>query len=896
MLARLWHVLRYRRLDREMDAELRHHLESLEAEHRASGLSPEAARLAARRDFGALSRAREAHREQRGLPPLETLARDVRLSLRSMRRTPVVTLAVLATLAIGIGANTAIFSVVNAILIKPLPYPEADRLVSLSLASPVMRISDLDSAPYAYFTQREHSRTLEGVGLWRTQAVNVTGRGEPERVIALRVTADILPVLGVEPLLGRYFTPVDDEPRRRPTAVLMYGYWQRRFGGNRSVVGQPVTVDGAPHDIIGVMPERFRFLDQRDVDLMTPVQLDRAQVHAGGFGWPSLARLKPDVTIEQATADMARLLPIAADSFPVMPGFTRAQLDAGEWMPVLLPLKQDVIGDAGNTLWVVMGTLGLVLLVACANVANLILVRTEGRQRELAVRAALGASWGRIARALLTESVVLGLAGGALGVAVAYAGLRVLRTLGSSSLPRMDEIAIDQPVLLFACAVSFLSALLFGLLPVVRYAKPHVSVALRSVGRASSGSRDHLRARGALVVVQVALALALLVSAGLMIRTFRELGSVDPGFTPPDAIQTLRVTTSPSSQPDPERTARRQQAILDAIAALPGVTSAAYASVLPMQPGGNDAMDLLVMEGGRMARDGELPQNRFFHLVSPGYFSTMGIRLVTGRDFTWSDFYGLRAVALISEDLATREWGSPAAALGKRLRGGSNRNIWREVIGVVGSVHNRGVREPAGGTVYLPALAAVVADQPAVVSRSVAYALRSDRAGTADLLTDVQQAVWAIDPDLPLADVRTMGDYYDDSLARTSLTLALLAIAGALALLLGIIGIYGVVSYAVSQRTREVGIRLALGASRTEIGAMFLRQGLVLTLVGVAVGLAGAVALARWMSALLFGISPFDPATYAGVSVALIAAAGLAIYVPSRRATRLDPNVALRVE
>ena len=895
MMARLWNLLRYRRLDREMDAELGHHLESLEAEHRARGLSPEEARLAARRDFGGVSRIREDHREQRGLPLLETLARDVRFSVRSMRRTPVVTLAVLATLAIGIGANTAIFTVVNAILIKPLPYPDADRLVSLSLASPVMRIDDLESAPYVYLTQRDQSRTLEGVGLWNLQAVNVTGREEPERVMALRVTADILPVLGVEPVLGRYFTAADDEPARRPTAVLMHGYWQRQFGGDPSVVGQPVTVDGAPHDVIGVMPQSFRFLDQRSVDLITTLQLNRSQVHAGGFGWPSLGRLRTGVTIEQAAADMARLLPIAADAFPIMPGFTRAQLDVGEWQPVLLPLKQDVVGDAGNTLWVVMATLGLVLVVACANVANLILVRTEGRQRELAVRAALGATWGRIARALLTESVLLGLAGGALGVAVAYVLLRVLLALGSSSLPRMEEIAIDPTVLLFACAASFLSALFFGLLPALRYARPPLSAALRSETRGSSGSREHLRARGMLVVVQVALALALLVSAGLMIRTFRELGSVDPGFTRPDTIQTMRVTISPASQSDPEVTARRQEAILENIAALPGVDSAAYASALPMQPG-NDWTDLLVMDGGRMATEGELPQNRTFHLVSPGYFATMGTPLAAGRDFTWSDVYGTRAVALISKDLAAREWGSPTAALGKLLRGGSNRSIWREVVGVVGNVHNRGVREPAGGTVYLPALAALVTGQPPAVAPSVSYVLRSDRTGTPGFVADVQRAVWAVDPELPLADVRTMGDYYGDSLARTSLTLVLLAVAGAMALLLGVIGIYAVVSYAVSQRTREVGIRLALGAQRSEIGGMFLRQGLALTLVGVAVGLAGAIGLARWMSVLLFGVSPLDPATYVSVSVAMIVAAGLATYLPSRRATHLDPIVALRDE
>jgi predicted permease len=380
-----------------------------------------------------------------------------------------------------------------------------------------------------------------------------------------------------------------------------------------------------------------------------------------------------------------------------------------------------------------------------------------------------------------------------------------------------------------------------------------------------------------------------------MIRTFRELGSVDPGFTRPDAIQTLRVTIPPSSQPDPELTVRRQEAILERIAALPGVESAAYASALPMQPG-DDWTDLLVMEGGRTSAEGDLPQNRSFHLVSPGYFATMGTSLVVGRDVSWADVYERRAVALISEDLARREWGSPTAALGKRLRGGSNRNIWREVVGVVGNVHNRGVSEPAGGTVYLPALAALVADQPAAVARSVAFVIRSDRTGTPGFLADVQRAVWAVDPELPLADVRTMGDYYGDSLARTSLTLVLLAVAGAMALLLGVIGIYGVVSYAVAQRTREVGIRLALGAQRGEIGRMFLGQALTWTAAGVTLGMVGAIGLARWMSVLLFGVSPLDPATYGAVAAVLVAAAGLASYLPTRRVTRLDPTVALRVE
>jgi predicted permease len=890
MLTRLWNLVRSRRLDRELDAELRHHLELLEVEHRSRGLSAEAARLAARRDFGALSRAREAYRDQRGVPALETLARDVRLSLRSVARTPAVTLAALATLAIGIGANTAIFSVVNGILIRPLPYPEANRLVWISHTSPVLRIDDLGSAPFLYFTQRDENRTLEGIGLWSTRAVNITGRGEPERILALQATADVLPLLGIQPRLGRLFTRADDEPGSRPTAVLMHGYWQRRFGGDAAAMGRSITVDGQPHDIVGVMPQRFRFLDERTLDVILPMQLDRAEVTTGGYGFRSLGRMKPTVTLEQATADIARLIPIAFDSFPVTPGYTRQQMTDARFGPVLVPLKQIVVADAGNTLWVVMGTLGLVLLIACANVANLILVRTEGRERELAVRAALGAGRGRIARTLLTESLVLGAVGGALGLGAAYLSLRVLLAIGSSGLPRLDEVAIDSLVVLFALAISLFAGLLFGLLPVLRYTRPALSAALRGEGRSSTGTRERLRARSVLVVVQVALALVLIVSAGLMIRTFRELNTVDPGLERPDQIQSARITIPEATEPDPETVVRRQQEILERLAALPGVTSVAYTSEVPMDFG-LGSWDILVPEG-RPRAGGDRPALRSFHSVSPGYFATMGIPMRAGRDLTWTEVYDRRAVVLVSETLAREEWGSPVEALGKRLRGGSAQGAWREIVGVVGDVRSRGAGEPVGGIVYLPALLY----EPDQVVRSVAYVIRSERTGTPGFLAEIQRAVWAVNPDLPLANVRTMGEFYGDSIARTSFTLVMLATAGAMALLLGVIGIYAVMSYIVSQRALEVGIRMALGAQRQQIRSMFVRQGLALTAVGVLIGLGGALALARWMSTLLFGVSPFDPLTYAAGAVALTAAAALASYLPSRRATRVDPHAMLRAQ
>jgi predicted permease len=656
------------------------------------------------------------------------------------------------------------------------------------------------------------------------------------------------------------------------------------------MMGQSITVDGQPHDIVGVMPQRFHFLDERTLDVLVPMQLDRAEATTGGYGFRSLGRMKPTVTLEQAAADVARLMPIAFDSFPVTPGYTRQQMKNARFGPVLVPLKQVVVGDAGNALWVVMGTLGLVLLIACANVANLILVRTEGRERELTVRAALGAGRRRIACALLTESTVLGLVGGALGVGTAYLSLRVLLAIGSSGLPRMDEIAIDSVVVLFALTISLLAGLLFGLLPVLRYTRPAPSKTLRGEGRSSTGTPERLRARSVLVVVQVALALVLIVSAGLMIQTFRELNNMDPGFEGPDEIQAVRITIPEATEPDPETAVRQQQEILDGLAALPGVTSVAYTSELPMDFGPG-SWDILVPEG-RPVVGGDRPALRSFHFVSPGYFAAMGIPIRAGRDLTWTEVYDRRNGVLVSETLAREEWGSPVEALGKRLRGGSAQDAWREIVGVVGDVRNRGAGEPVGGIVYLP----VLLNQPDLVVRSVAYVIRSERTGTRGFLTAIQQAVWAVNPDLPLANLRTMGDFYGDSLARTSFTLVMLATAGAMALLLGVIGIYAVMSYSVSQRALEIGIRMALGAQRQQIRGMFMRQGLALAAVGVLIGLGGAIALARWMSTLLFGVSPLDPFTYTAGAATLVAAAALASYLPSRRATGVDPHTMLRAQ
>jgi predicted permease len=532
----------------------------------------------------------------------------------------------------------------------------------------------------------------------------------------------------------------------------------------------------------------------------------------------------------------------------------------------------------------------VVLLIACANVANLLLVRVEGRQQELAVRAALGAGWTRIARGLMTESLLLGLLGGIGGLAVAQAGLQALLALHPANLPRLDEIVIDRRVLLFTLVVSLLSGVSFGLLPVMRYAGPRLADALRSGGRSVSQSRERHRAQAALVVVQVAMALVLLVCSGLMIRTLQALGHVDPGFTHPEQIQMVHLAIPAGDVPEAERVTRMQEAVVRRMAAIPGVVSVAFADVPPMAGGGDSDTVLLTESQDRPS--GPRPLRRF-EFVSPGLFRTLGMPLVAGRDLTWEDLYGKRMVALVSEGLARAEWGSPAAALGKRVRASPD-DPWREVVGVTGDLHDDGVSRRPPPIVYFPALTDRFWSRPTLVSRSVTFLIRSARAGNESFLSEVARGVWDVDAKLPLAQVRTLDEVYRRSLARMTFTLSMLGIAGSMGLLLGLIGIYGVIAYAVSQRTVEIGIRLALGAQASALKGMFLRQGAALAGAGVAAGLAGAAAITRLMSSLLFGVSPMDPATYATVTFLLMAVALLAAYLPARRSTRVDPIEVLR--
>jgi predicted permease len=820
---------------------------------------------------------------------------ELKQVLRRLSRAPLFTAITLVTLAVGVGANTVIFSVVEGVLLKPLPYPHAERLIGVWHTAPGIGVEDLNMSPSIYFIDREQNTTLQDIGAYSDDSLNVTGAGKPEHVQGLDVTDGVLPILGVTPSVGRLFNRRDDTAGAPQTVVLSYGYWQRKFGGAPSVIGRSITVDGKPREIIGVLPQGFRFLDQPDdAALFLPFQWDRNKTKLGNFSERALARLKPGVTMEQASADMARLLPVVLRSFPAPEGFSSSMFEKARISPRLRPLKQDVVGNVGNVLWVLMGSIVLVLLVACANVANLLLVRVEGRRQELAIRSALGAGWERIAGELLFESVVLGVSGSLLGLGLAYGGLHLLVAIAPTGLPRVHEIGIDVPVLLFTLALSLFTSLLIGFIPVIKYAGATATSGLREGGRALSQSRERHRARKTLVVVQVAIALVLLICSGLMIRTFRALMHVSPGFVAPDAVQTFRFYIPETQIPDaqPERVVRMDEEILNKLAAIPGVSSVSFSTAVPME--GRSSSDVVFAQD-HVYGEGELPPIRRFKFISPGFFATLGTQIVAGRDLTWTDTYQKRPVAIISENFARQYWRTPQEALGKRIRTG-NIDDWREIVGVVQNIHDDGIDKEAPSSVYWPVMLDHFEGQKQTVRRDLAFTVRSPRAGSRTFMSEVQDRVWSIDPEVPLADVSTLGTLYTKSMARTSFTLVMLCVAGSMALLLGIVGIYGVISYSVSQRTREIGIRMALGAQRGMLTAMFVRQGLRLTLIGAACGLVTAFISMHLMSSLLFNVSPVDPITYVTITAGVVAVAYLACYLPSRRAATVEPMEALRTE
>jgi len=807
---------------------------------------------------------------------------------RRLFRTPLFTVVAVVTLGVGIGANAALFSVVYGVVLKPLPFHQPERLAGVWHVAPGVGSASMPMGPAFYFTYRDENRVFEQFGLWDDWAASVTGAGEPERLDALAVTDGTLPALGVIPTAGRLFSRADDSPGTPETVILDYAYWQRKFGGDPGIVGRQLTIDGRPREVIGVLPQSFRFL-QSNPALVLPMRFNRAEAYVGNFSYQGLARLKLGATLQQANADVARMIPLVLERFPLPPGFTREMVAEARLGPDVHPLSFDVVGDVGRLLWLLLGGVGIVLLIACANVANLFLVRAEGRQRELAIRSALGAGPGRIARELLGESVALGLAGGVLGLALAWGAVRLLRAIAPEGLPRLDEISIDPIVLVFTLAVSVVAGLVFGLIPVAKFAFPRLA-ALKDGGRSASDSRERHRVRNVLVVAEIALALVLLIGSGLMARTFVALRNVDPGYSRPEEVLTFRVSVPDAMAPDDEQAARLHEQVVQRLREVPGVVSVGLSSSVTMD--GNDSHDPVLFEDFPLP-PGQMPKMHRHKWIGPDYFAAMGNRVLAGRDVTWADIYRRTPVALISENLARQHYRSPAAAVGRRVRP-SPGDPWREIIGVVGDERDNGVGMPAPTIVYWPFLVKDFWTQKSVIRRSLGYVVRSGRMASAGFFKEVQQAVWAANPNLPLAEVSTLNQLRARSMAQTSFMLVILAIAAAVALMLGVVGIYGVIAYIAAQRTREVGIRMALGAQRGDVSRLFIRHGLALTAAGLVTGVGLAIGLTRLMSAQLFGVSPVDGPTYAAVAAGLATIALLATYLPARRASRVDPVEALR--
>ncbi|HTV57402.1 MAG TPA: ABC transporter permease [Verrucomicrobiae bacterium] len=882
-------------VEQELDDELQSAVELLTQEKMKQGFSRAEARRQTLIELGGVERVKEEVRAIRSGMFLEVFAQDLRYALRLLRKSPGFAIVAVLTLALGIGATTAIFSVLDGVVLEPLPYPHPKQLIGLELTPLGVNASLRGMAPEDYFIFREQGRTFQDLGIYvesdSDRDVNVTGFSEPERVHALHVTYGVLTALGIPPILGSGFSPANDAPGAAPTAILTYAYWQRKYSADPAAIGKTIIVDGVARQIIGVMPRNFQFLDTRNLALILPLQLDRSQTHLMDFSYSGIARLKPGITLEQARADVARLIPVTFASFPPPAGITIEGIEKIRLSPSLLPLKQEVIGNVSTMLWVLMGGIGIVLLIACANVANLLLVRTEGRQNELRVRTALGASRRRVALQLLNESVVLGVIGSACGLGLGWAALRLVAAHAPSDLPRAGNIGLNPPAVYFTLGIALISTLIFSLIPILKQTR--TSSAVVEGSRTFGLTRERHRARNVLVTVQVALGFVLLICSGLMLRTFNKMTRVEPGFADPAGLQTFRISIPSSDVPDDAKVPRIEQQILEKLAAIPSVSSAALSTAVPMD--GDTYLHPLNAEGHEPSVAGAPTPARHFVFVTPGYFQTMGIPLLAGRDITWADTFNEVPVALISENFAREYWGTPAAAVGKRIRV-RDADDWREIIGVVGDVRDDGIDKPWPTDVYWPVLLQNFESQPMVVERFGTFVVRSPLAGAESLLGQIRRAVWSIDANLPLAGVYTMNHYYKGSMARASFTLVMLGIAGIMALILSAVGLYGVIAYSVSQRTREIGIRVALGAEPRHVLSLVLNEGMQVILAGLAIGLMASLLLTRFLASLLFGVSPTDPLTFAGVTFLLAVVALAACYIPARRAIRVDPMVALKYE
>jgi putative ABC transport system permease protein len=808
---------------------------------------------------------------------MQTLTQDLRFGARMLLKQPGFTSIAVLTLALGIGANSAIFSVVNAVLLRPLPYQDADRLV---LVRETIRGQRANATAPNFTDWRAQQSVFEQIAASIGTNYNLTGNGEPERISGARVSANYFDLLGVKPVLGRVFSPAEDQHGANRIAILSHGLWERRFGGNEGIVGQTIQLDRESHVIIGVMPSTLR-LQPNSAQLWTPLALSPGEMSAtGSHRLQVTGRLKPGVTRETAEAEMksiARQLEAK-----------RPHSNTGKGVEIV-PLREQIVGNVQQSLLVLLGAVGFVLLIACANVASLMLARASARQKEMAIRLALGASAWRLSRQLLTESMVLACLGGVLGLLLAVWGTDALVAILPDYIPRLGEAGIDRTVLGFTLGIALLTGVLFGLAPALQASRQDTNEVLKEGGRNAPAGTNRYRLRSALVVGEIAIALLLLVGCGLLIRSFWRLQAVDPGFNP-ENVATLQMALPEARYPQPGQAVAFYQSVLERIAVLPEVQSVAFSSHVPLDSRG---FNISVMIEGRPPTPPQQMPTAFYRAVSADYFRVLGIPQVAGRAFTDLDRDGAARVGIINQMMAQRLWPGENP-LGKRFTVDDNERTPIEIIGVVDDVKHFGLDNESGPEFFVPYQQATAAYWR-FVSRSLSIIVRP-RAESASALAGVRRAIWSVDSELPLYRVTTLEQLLSNSIAMQRVYMALLVGFAFIALLLAVVGIYGVMSYIVTQRTHEIGIRMALGAHTRDVLKLMIRQGMTLTMIGVVIGLLSAFALTRFMSNLLFGIGATDPVTFAVIAVLLAGVALLSCYLPARRAAKVDPMVALRCE
>ena len=808
---------------------------------------------------------------------METLWQDLRYGARTLLKKPGFTIVAVITLALGIGANTAIFSVVNAALLRPLPYPEADRLVLIWGRLPGHGVQRLNVSLPEYLEYRDRMRSFAAVAVYGQSNFNFTGRGEPERLVGMLASANLFPILGVAPMLGRNFLPEEDRTGHEQVVILSHSLWQRRFGGDPNLLGQTIALNGRGHIVVGVMPPGFQFSGS-NVELWRPIAFSAADLspdERGNHWLRALARLRPPVTQAQAQRELDALARQMRQEHP-------RNYDDDDWGITIVPLREQLVGEMRRALLMLLVAVGCVLLIACANVANLLLARAGARAREMAVRAALGASRLRIVRQLLTESLLLAVAGGTLGVLLALWGIDWLNAFGLTELTRIGAIGLDYRVSLFTLAVSLLTVALFGLAPAWHGSRLDLNEVLQEGGRGATDRRAPLR--HLLVVGEVAIALMLLVGAGLLIKSLYRVQQVDPGFDPAHVL-TLRLALPEANYPEPLQQRAFFERLLAGVSTLPGVQTAGAVHNLPLSSGNTRNF---AIEGFP-----EIKLNIEFYLTSPDFFPALGLRLGTGRFFSERDRTGAPYVAIVNETLARTFFGD-TDPLGKRLKlGVANGPFpWLSIVGVVKDVKHDGLEGETRPALYVPF------QQPQMSNWSLPpmYLTVRTKADPLTVVDSVRSAVRELDKDQPISSVNTMEELLARSLASRRFNLLLLTLFALTALMLATIGLYGVLTYSVAQRTHEIGIRMALGAQASDVLKLAIGRGIKLALLGVLIGAGGALVLTRFMKSLMFDVSGTDPLTFAATALLLIVVALVACYIPARRAAKVDPMVALHYE